>query len=781
LEHRERRHAANRHGGTSGAITGNIVDNGAFAIDRSDTYTFGGTISGSGSFVQMGPGTTVFAVPSNYTGATIVSGGTLQAGGANVFAPASAFTIGSGATLALNSFNQSIASLAGAGNLTLGSAALTLSNASGTFSGIMSGIGGSLVQTAGAETLSGANTYTGGTALNGGTLIVGNNSALGTGTLSMAAGTTLSFLSGGNFTIPNKITVSGDPNFSPPAGTTQTISGVIANGASSGTLNMNGAGTLVLTATETYTGPTVVNSGTLDVTGSIASSSSVTIAKGATLTGTGMLGNLAFQSGAIYVVQVSPSSATSVSTSGTAKLTGAVVNAQFASGSYASKQYTILTAAGGFGGTMFSGLTNTNLPAGAVDSLSYSADDVYLNLKPGFTQYTGLNTNQQNLANALTNYFNSTGGIPPAFFGLNPGGLSQIDGEAATGAERGALELTTEFLGVMLDPFVAGRLGGFGGGGQAIGFAPEEAASLPPEIALAYAGVFKAPPAPMPFEQRWTMWGATYGGSNSASGDPTVGSSNVTTRTFGLAAGMDYHVSPDTIVGFALAGGGTNWGLSTGLGSGRSDAMQTGVYGITHAGPAYLGAALSFSNLWFTTNRSAFGDALSANFEGQSYGARVEAGYRFALRPMFGQNLGVTPYAAFQAQDFHTASYSESDLTGGGFGLSYGAMNATDYRSEFGARFDDPTLVFGMPLILRAKLAWAHDWVSDPSLNAAFESLPGTNFTVNGAPIPQNSALTSVGAQLFVTANWSVLAKFDGEFANGSQTYTGSGTLRYSW
>jgi uncharacterized protein with beta-barrel porin domain len=84
-------------------------------------------------------------------------------------------------------------------------------------------------------------------------------------------------------------------------------------------------------------------------------------------------------------------------------------------------------------------------------------------------------------------------------------------------------------------------------------------------------------------------------------------------------------------------------------------------------------------------------------------------------------------------------------------------------------------------LILRARVAWAHDWTSNPALDASFESLPGTAFTVGGAPIPQNSALTSAGAQLFFTPSWSVLAKFDGEFAKGSQTYAGTGTLRYAW
>ena len=119
-------------------------------------------------------------------------------------------------------------------------------------------------------------------------------------------------------------------------------------------------------------------------------------------------GPLTFAPGTQYIVRVSPSASDNATASGAATLTGATVNAQFATGSYVSKQYTILTATGGLGGTTFAGLTNTGLPAGASDSLSYSAndDDVYLNLTPGFTRYTGLNGNQQNVANALTNYFN---------------------------------------------------------------------------------------------------------------------------------------------------------------------------------------------------------------------------------------------------------------------------------------------------------------------------------------------------------------------------------------
>ena len=87
------------------------------------------------------------------------------------------------------------------------------------------------------------------------------------------------------------------------------------------------------------------------------------------------------------------------------------------------------------------------------------------------------------------------------------------------------------------------------------GFAPEQLASFPPDIALAYAGVLKAPPKPVAFDQRWAAWGSGFGGSSTTNGDPAAGTNTVTARTFGFAAGMDYHFTPDAVAGFALGGG----------------------------------------------------------------------------------------------------------------------------------------------------------------------------------------------------------------------------------
>jgi uncharacterized protein YhjY with autotransporter beta-barrel domain len=497
-------------------------------------------------------------------------------------------------------------------------------------------------------------------------------------------------------------------------------------------------------------------------------------------------------------VQVNPSTASSanVTAGGSATLAG-TVQAAFTAGSYATRTYTILSAAGGLNGTTFNTLSTSNLPAGFTASLSYTATDAILNLTATLGHPSalacGFSLNQCNVANALNAFFNNGGALPPAFvtiFGLTGANLANaltlLSGEAATGAQQGAFQLTNQFLGIMLDPFVDGRSGV--GGGGAIGFAPARE-ELPEDIALAYAKILKEPPAPslpspasgggLGWGQRWSVWGAGYGGSNRTSGDvAVVGSHDLSAATAGGAAGLDYRLAPGTVVGFALAGAGTNWGLAQGLGGGKSDAFQAGVYGTARSGPAYLAAALAYTNHWMSTDRFAFaGDHLTASFNAQSFGGRVEGGYRIAT--IYG---GLTPYAAIQAQNFHTPGYTEADLTSGGFALGFNSRNATDTRSELGGRFDRLLLLNSeAALTLRTRVAWAHDWISDPSLAALFQTLPGASFIVNGATPAKNSALTSAGAELRLANGVVLLAKFDGEFASHSSTYAGTGTVRYTW
>src|SRR5207244_9639581 len=126
------------------------------------------------------------------------------------------------------------------------------------------------------------------------------------------------------------------------------------------------------------------------------------------------------------------------------------------------------------------------------------------------------------------------------------------------------------------------------------------------------------------------------------------------------------------------------WSLAQGLGGGKSDAFQAGVYGSTRSGPLYVAAALAYSWYDVSTDRFAFaGNHLAAAFNAQGFGGRLEGGYRI------GSPIGaMTPYAAVQAQSFRTPSYAETDLNNGGFGLAYAARTGTATRSELGARFD---------------------------------------------------------------------------------------------
>jgi uncharacterized protein with beta-barrel porin domain len=335
-----------------------------------------------------------------------------------------------------------------------------------------------------------------------------------------------------------------------------------------------------------------------------------------------------------------------------------------------------------------------------------------------------------------------------------------------------------DFFNLLSDMTFGSGGGGAGVGGAASGFAPEERDGLPADVAQAYDQALGTKPAAQSFAQRWNAWGSAFGGNANYNGNAAIGSNNVTASDYGFAGGMDYFAAPDLKLGFALAGAGTNWNLSQNLGSGRSDVFQVAGYAMKHFGPAYISGMAAFGNCWFTTNRTAaLGDQLRAKFDGQSYGLRAETGYRFAVLP----TVGLTPYAAAQTQWFHTPGYSETDLNGGGYALSYNAVMANDTRSGLGVRADDLTMLGGAPLVLRARVAWAHDWISNPALGATFQALPGASFTVNGAAVPANSALASAGAQLFFTQNWSIEAKFDGEFASTAQTYAGTGTLKYSW
>ncbi|EBT7645446.1 autotransporter outer membrane beta-barrel domain-containing protein, partial [Salmonella enterica] len=204
--------------------TGDVTDNATLALNTGGT--FDNAISGSGQVVKSGDETLTLSGTNSYTGGTTISGGTLVA--TNVEA------LGSGdvtddATLELNT--------------------------GGTFDNAISGSGQVVKSGDKMLTLSGANSYSGGTLISDGTLVASNVEALGTGDVTNNA--TLELNTGGDFT--NNISGSGQVEKS--GDDALTLSG--ANSYSGGTLISDG--TLVASNVEALGTGDVTDDATLEL------------------------------------------------------------------------------------------------------------------------------------------------------------------------------------------------------------------------------------------------------------------------------------------------------------------------------------------------------------------------------------------------------------------------------------------------------------------------------------------------------------------------------------
>jgi outer membrane autotransporter protein len=305
---------------------------------------------------------------------------------------------------------------------------------------------------------------------------------------------------------------------------------------------------------------------------------------------------------------------------------------------------------------------------------------------------------------------------------------------------------------------------------RVLGYAPEDAAPRGPFGALPAPQAAHAP-------RLWSVWAAAYGGQTKTNGAGDTGSHDRSSRTVGVAAGVDYRVTPDTKIGFALAGGESRFSLSNGMGASTGDVFQAALYARTNSGPAYVTGVLAYAWHDVTTTRIVTlggDDTLTASFKAHNVAGQVEAGYRFGW---------FTPYAALGVQAFTTPTYEERAADGVSvFALDYDGRTATATRSQLGFRAEHTfDLADGMALRLRTRAAWAHDFGATPFVDASFQSVPGAVFRVRGAAPPRDSLLLSAGAELQLTRGFAVSGMFDTQLASGSQSYAGRAQLRYTW
>jgi autotransporter-associated beta strand protein len=306
----------NTYTGATNVNAGTLQVDGSLAAASTVNVATGGTLSGSGTVngkvTLTGNGTIDLTVPGSIGGTLTVTGGnwtgTGTVGGA-VTVGSGAFNLG-GTLTAPAGLAVTGGTLGGSGTL-VGSLSYTSSSAS-TFAGdIVDGAASSsLTMNKAGSTLilAGANAYSGPTTITAGTLQVGNgtNASLGSGTVTVSGSSALALdLGGGDFF--NNVLLNGTTtsvNAIDPVGFTQTIFGVISG---SGSFNQNGPGTTVVAngTTDTYTGATNVNVGTLEVDGSLAAASNVSVVS-ARLTGSGIINGKVTLTGSGTIILTDP-------------------------------------------------------------------------------------------------------------------------------------------------------------------------------------------------------------------------------------------------------------------------------------------------------------------------------------------------------------------------------------------------------------------------------------------------------------------------------------------
>ena len=234
---------------TTTAGRNTIINTNANAVD------FSGTITGTGGIIKTGAGVLALSGANTYSGDTTINEGKLSiAADSNIGGGVN--TIGNAGTLALSGNGATYTK-----DWTLSGANSAIESVNvNTYSGVLSGTGGLTKTGAGTLTLSGANTYSGGTTISAGKLSIAADSNIGGGANSIGNAGILA-LSGNGATYAKNWTLDGAGSAIESAND-NTLSGTLSG---TGGLTKTGAGTLILSNTNTYSGGTTISEGKLSI------------------------------------------------------------------------------------------------------------------------------------------------------------------------------------------------------------------------------------------------------------------------------------------------------------------------------------------------------------------------------------------------------------------------------------------------------------------------------------------------------------------------------------
>lgn len=465
--------------------------------------TSAGTVIASGAGFDIGANLGTAAEPLNINGAGVAGTGNVIFTSATAATPIFAGPVTLAGNSTIGSTTAGTMTFTAGATFALGSNTLTIRNTSTgrVFTdGVISGVGGSVVMNSpntGDYVPRADHTYTGGTTLTAGYIAVDRDSigtpgsptsgAFGTGTLTIAGGQIRSGTTA-NRTIGNAVALTGDATFytaggertltftgpvtlsggnrtltanvgSTVAGVATVISGAIGDGGNALGLIKAGAGNLTLGGANTYTGATSVNSGRLNLTGSLDPASALSISPtdlgGATFTlGSGaanpVLSTAALTLGSAtgsttlgFDLGANPAGSDSINTTAAATTTGTVnIGVLPLAGFGSLSTYDLVTAASGLGGATY---TLANAPGGFTYSLTKSATAVQLGVTPtpaGDLYWRGNTSNSWSALNgSSTNWYSEAAGTTNAQ--ASPGAGDTVNFSTVNATISGGIITTT--------------------------------------------------------------------------------------------------------------------------------------------------------------------------------------------------------------------------------------------------------------------------------------------------------------------------------------------------
>lgn len=546
-----------------------------------------------------------------------------------------------------------------------------------------------------------------------------------------------------------------------------------------------GTGVLTITGTPTYTGATIVNGGRLAVNGNITSSSGVTVGVDGTLGGTGTVpsttvngalapgnsigtitvsGNLTFSAGSTYQVEIAGTANDRTNVTGTATLAG-TTRATWSGTSFTRAPNTILSSAGGLSGTFLS-LATAGLPPFLAGRLGYTSTDVTVSLSSAMASMPGLGANQTTVARVFDTAFNAGSGLGsmPGLFGVSsaqlPQAIETLSGDAASVAQSAALSAGAQFTGLMTERASARR---------AEELACRDAA---PSVDSCQA------------QPEWNAWAMAFGGTGWLYADAATGSSASQQTIGGTAFGGDWRVAPGTLLGLAVGLSDSSWSM-TGTGAiGRATGAHVGAYGLQSLGSSYVGGALTYSRYDGSMTRPIVGvgntETAKSTPQGSVLAGRLEVGHSFAMR-----GAALTPFAAFQPAQYWQPATGETSVSAAGgpgvFALSYQAQSTTSLPLFLGGQVDAAFELAARPLRSWMRLAWIHEFAPDRPVTAGFQVLPGTAFTVDGAPAASDALRIDLGGRYALGEQTSLFATAGSTLSGRSDTFSGTVGLKFTW